>query len=230
MKNLVIKILEQITLFKQRHNLKMVKSYLNGKGIEIGPGENPFIKKNIVYVDKFPPKNNNNFVACDADNLFSFSDNEFDFLYSAHCLEHMPNAIKTIIEWTRVLKPGGVICAVLPHIDRTFDKGRSRTTLKHLINDYELNADFTDETHWSEFAEISIVQAKPAWLNENDAYDEEGNLNLKWMAETGKIHYHAWDQDTFIEVLKYLGLKILLVLDCCSWREDSFCVVAQKAS
>ena len=42
-----------------------------------------------------------------------------------------------MVEWNRVLRPGGVIFTIVPHKERTFDSNAPRTPLQHLIQDYE---------------------------------------------------------------------------------------------
>ena len=59
-----------------------------------------------------------------------------DFVVSSHVLEHFPNPIKALLEWDRLLRPGGVIFMIVPHKDRTFDRENARTPLQHLIDDY----------------------------------------------------------------------------------------------
>jgi ubiquinone/menaquinone biosynthesis C-methylase UbiE len=60
-----------------------------------------------------------------------------DFVVSSHVLEHFTDPVKALLEWNRVVKPGGVIFMIVPHKDRTFDKVRPRTTLEHLIRDHD---------------------------------------------------------------------------------------------
>lgn len=44
----------------------------------------------------------------------SFSDNSFDRVIAAHILEHLLNPHEVLMEWVRVLKPGGILSVVLP--------------------------------------------------------------------------------------------------------------------
>lgn len=44
----------------------------------------------------------------------TYADNSFDRLIAAHVLEHLPNPHEVLHEWTRVLKPGGIMTLVLP--------------------------------------------------------------------------------------------------------------------
>jgi len=65
------------------------------------------------------------------------ADGSQDFVVSSHVLEHFPNPIGALLEWDRVVRPGGVIYMIVPHRDRTFEADLPRTTLAHLIEDYE---------------------------------------------------------------------------------------------
>ena len=73
-------------------------------------------------------------------------------------LEHSPNPLKDLREWKRVLKKNGVIVILLPHGERTFDKGREITSYEHLLNDYLENAQHGDTFHKNEFF---VVFLKP---------------------------------------------------------------------
>lgn len=44
-----------------------------------------------------------------------FEDNQFDYVYSSHCLEDIANTEKTLVEWKRVVKPNGYLFLYLPH-------------------------------------------------------------------------------------------------------------------
>lgn len=63
-----------------------------------------------------------------------------DFVVSSHVLEHFANPVKALLEWYRVVRPGGVIFMIVPHKERTFDAKCPRTPLRHLIDDYENDA------------------------------------------------------------------------------------------
>lgn len=43
-----------------------------------------------------------------------FGDNSFDRLIATHVLEHMPDPHLVLAEWSRVLRPGGVMSIILP--------------------------------------------------------------------------------------------------------------------
>ena len=52
-----------------------------------------------------------------ADNL---PDNEVDYIYSSHCLEHVDNWINTLELWISKLKKGGVLFLYLPDFSQVY--------------------------------------------------------------------------------------------------------------
>lgn len=205
--------------------------YMKGNSVEIGPGEFPYVKNNVTYVDKYPEAysfdHTNKVVKADADNL-PFKNNQFQFLISAHCLEHCPDTIATLKEWKRVVKKDGLIILILPHGKRTFDKGRKLTTLNHHIKDHKINVDIYDKDPLLEWEKISLVSAMPNWLNNINAKKSDGTLNFKWMAENGLIHYHVWTQNEIADLGLYLDMKIEFCSDYFPTRPDSFIVILKK--
>jgi len=50
----------------------------------------------------------------DAQFLASIPADEYDFVYSSHALEHLHTVNTALVNWSRVLKPGGYLYLVLP--------------------------------------------------------------------------------------------------------------------
>jgi SAM-dependent methyltransferase len=210
------------------------KRYFNGKGIEIGPGNNPYLSNNNnVFVDRYiVDKKKENYFEADAGDL-PFEADTFNFLISAHCLEHCPNTIKILEEWKRVLKPNGNIILILPHAERTFDKGRSLTTVERHIEDARMN--ITEKDYINDNGSHRFILDESAVFFENhhhkwleDARSSEGKWDFDWLASTGNIHYHVWTQNEIGRLLNYLGLNILLIEERMPGRSDSFVVIAKN--
>lgn len=53
-------------------------------------------------------------VVSNIDSMPLIKDNSADVLISRHSLEHMQDIVKTLLEWKRILKPGGKMIIVLP--------------------------------------------------------------------------------------------------------------------
>ena len=99
-----------------RWEVEKLMPWFLGKGVDIGCGARS-IKKEIVRVDideKVKPD-----IVASGDEL-PFKDAEFDYIASIHSFEHFQDQKKTLAEWLRVIKPGGIIGIV--HPDITFTK------------------------------------------------------------------------------------------------------------
>ncbi|KAI1717505.1 acetyltransferase (GNAT) domain-containing protein [Ditylenchus destructor] len=128
---------------------RLAHQLLDGlKGVEIGASaQNPF-GLNTLNVDfttnetsfKISEKNFSGRVVKidllsygDCRCLLPFPDESQDFVVSSHVIEHFYDPIGTILEWLRVVRPGGYVFMIVPHKDRTFDWPNNRTTLNELL-------------------------------------------------------------------------------------------------
>ena len=59
-----------------------------------------------------------------------FADRSLDFVLTSHVLEHMPDTIRCLREWSRVVRDGGIVFAIVPHAERTFDAPRPRRVIR----------------------------------------------------------------------------------------------------
>ena len=53
----------------------------------------------------------------DANNL---PDNQVDYIFSSHCLEHVPDWAGTLLYWTEKIRSGGILFLYLPHYDQKY--------------------------------------------------------------------------------------------------------------
>ncbi len=54
----------------------------------------------------------------------------WDFIFSSHCLEHLPDPIGALLHWKERLRAGGVLCLYLPHPEmRYWNTTRNRQHL-----------------------------------------------------------------------------------------------------
>lgn len=148
-----------------------------------------------------------------------YADQTFSFVLSEHTLEHITNPIKSLKEWQRVLKPKGKVFLVLPHHERGQDCYRQRTTLQHLIEDYENNVPDDDRTHLEEY--IQNVYEKGLHPGHYAHMDPEG-----WL-KTGSVHHHVWAAEDIVELCTHLGMTVVHTEDKLYDRRDSFVVIAE---
>ena len=81
--------------------------YCNGKGLDIGCGEDLL----TLGCEGWDRKQG------DAQYLKGVKNSSFDFVYSSHLLEHFENPGLTLRRWYEVLKPKGYFILVVPHRD-----------------------------------------------------------------------------------------------------------------
>ncbi|MBU1808106.1 MAG: class I SAM-dependent methyltransferase [Candidatus Omnitrophica bacterium] len=189
--------------------------FCEGKGIEIGSGGCHNVKGSMLVdiVNNFSDKNSYKVdYQADAHHLPGLPSASLDYVCASHVLEHLTNPIKAILEWTRILKPGGVIWLRIPDKRKTFDRTRNNTRLSHLIEDYEHNVPADDPTHIEDCNKNSTPPR-----NESHPY----------------IHNHVWVFDDIIELFSYIKEKAgsIEILDCsentCKNAQD-FWIAARK--
>jgi len=83
------------------------EKYTQGRGLDIGYGGD-LISPNAAGYD---------FEHGDAQYLNELKDGQYDFVYSSHTLEHLPDPALALKNWYRVLKKGGYLILYIPHRD-----------------------------------------------------------------------------------------------------------------
>jgi SAM-dependent methyltransferase len=81
--------------------------YLTGNGIDIGCGDCPILPD----VERFDQPQG------DANRITDYIKKTYDFVFSAHCLEHLYDPKKAIHEWYQLVKPGGHLVVIVPDED-----------------------------------------------------------------------------------------------------------------
>ncbi len=106
---------------KRRQREGLFERYFQGKGLDIGYAGDPVVEGVQGW----------DFEHGDAHYLNGLEDSEFDFVYSSHLLEHLPELELALENWWRIIKPGGYLILYLPHRD-LYEK---RKTLPSRFND-----------------------------------------------------------------------------------------------
>ncbi|MCE9648093.1 MAG: class I SAM-dependent methyltransferase [Parvibaculum sp.] len=104
------------SVFYKVKDSRYATRYLVGQGIDIGAGRDSIGQ----YAEFFPLMK-----SCkpwdlpdgDAQLMETVADHTFDFIHSAHCLEHMRDAHQALENWLRILKPGGHLVCIVPDED-----------------------------------------------------------------------------------------------------------------
>jgi len=128
----------------------------------------------------------------------------YDCLIASHCLEHIANPIRALLEWKRVLRPNGLMLLILPNRDFTFDWRRDITTLEHMRKDYELGTPESDLTHLEEILSLHDRSRDPGAGTEGH-FRQRCLENLRFRA----MHHHVFSPQTTIEILRYADFGIV---------------------
>lgn len=94
--------------FHSQYCLPIAKKVLHGVGVDIGFSKYHWKFPGAIGIDSVLEAPYN-----DALNL-PFDDESLDYVFSSHCLEHIPKYIDALEEWKRVLKKDGVLFLYLP--------------------------------------------------------------------------------------------------------------------
>jgi len=81
--------------------------YFTGRGLDIGCGDDPLTPDCLAW-DRLHG---------DAQILPGLPPESFDWVYSSHCLEDLPDPRHALHRWWEVLRPGGHLCVVVPDED-----------------------------------------------------------------------------------------------------------------
>jgi GT2 family glycosyltransferase/SAM-dependent methyltransferase len=193
---------------------QLAAEYLRGGGVEIGALHQPMPVPpgvGVTYVDRMTVEDLREHypelaelaltpvdVVDDGERLVTFADESIDFLVANHFLEHCENPIGTIETHLRKLRPGGVLFYAVPDKRYTFDFRRPRTTLAHVIGDYENGPDASRPDHYLEWERMIYEPGTPApeesvALSKADRHEREGY----------SIHFHVWTQADLLELFMH---------------------------
>ena len=153
-----------------------------------------------------PKKEPGQTIIADGSNLVSVGPASYDFVLSCHNLEHFANPVKALMEWKRVLRPGGALILVLPFYKRTFDHRRSLTTVDHMLEDFARGTGEDDLTHLPEILakhDLSMDRAAgtPAQFRERS----QQNLANRC------LHHHTFDRENSRDLLERTGWTVRCV-------------------
>ena len=118
--------------------------YFVGNGLDIGGGPDPL----GLYIELFPrmkgvkvwDKNDG-----DAQTLEGVEDEQFNFVHSSHCLEHVDDPTIGLKNWFRALKPGGHLIITVPDED-LYEQGQFPSTWN---KDHKFTFTISKSKSWS---------------------------------------------------------------------------------
>lgn len=135
---------------------RSVAPYCEGRGVDPGAGRRT-LAADTVRVDLFPEYEPHHVGSALA---LPFPDGAFDYVFTCHLLEHLPDPRAALSEWLRVVRPGGHVASVIP--DTRHTRGANTDATPHYFE-------------WSpeEFAAQVLGWARPSahWFERREAID-----------------------------------------------------------
>jgi SAM-dependent methyltransferase len=145
----------------------------------------------------------------DAVDLHDISDELYDFVAASHVLEHIANPFKALLEWLRILKPGGALLVITPLKTATFDHKRDVALIEHLIDDYHNQTTEADLSHLDEIVRLHDFDRDPP-ARHGEFLRERSQKNF----ENRGLHQHVYDQELLYYIFKCLNLDVKIQITC----------------
>jgi SAM-dependent methyltransferase len=104
------------SIHRRLADAKFASRYFVGRGLDVGGKPDPL----ALYLELFPRATSIrtwDWEDGDAQFLGSEADATYDFVHSSHCLEHLADPREGLLNWFRVVKPGGHLIVVIPDED-----------------------------------------------------------------------------------------------------------------
>ncbi|MCV7351958.1 methyltransferase domain-containing protein [Mycobacterium parmense] len=155
----------------------------------------------------------------EATDLSQIADEQYDFLLSSNCLEHVANPLKALAEWKRVIKPGGGFILVLPRKESNFDHRRPITRFDHLLDDFNRGMGEDDLTHLDEILSLHDLKMDPP-AGDLEHFRQRSLKNF----ENRTLHHHVFDAPLIEQVLGHLGFDIV---DLTTTKSDYFALATK---
>ncbi|MFZ5784765.1 MAG: class I SAM-dependent methyltransferase [Pseudomonadota bacterium] len=200
-----------------RVRYERTKHWIEGKGLEIGPGVNPqqvpsgaeteyFDKRTTEQLEALMGKGVPVLVRPMKDIPDRFPKGA-DYLIAHQVLEHTANPIQVLMQWHRYLRNGGRMIISVP--DSRFapgDKNRAETPIEHILMDYLWNRQDTDFESREHIFSFCHGWHKDGLIDYYKTFSA-GDLTDHLLSESKRLeehdlHWHASPPETWRKVIE----------------------------
>jgi SAM-dependent methyltransferase len=140
----------------------------------------------------------------DAVNISLIQNENYDFCFSSHSLEHIANPLKAINEWLRIIKKDGYIIVIVPEKSVCFDHKRNYSNFSTLLSQYEKNVGEDDLSTLSEILmNHDLNMDPPAGDIKSFTKRSLDNFNNRC------LHHYVYNDDLLMEICNYFKCKFI---------------------
>lgn len=133
----------------------------------------------------------------DAVDISLVKNEQYDFVFSSHQLEHVANPLKAVQEWLRILKIGGHIIIIVPEKSACFDHKREYSKFSTLLTQYERNVGEDDLSTLPEILRNHDLKLDPpAGTFEQFTKRSLDNFNNRC------LHHYVYNDELLMEICK----------------------------
>lgn len=138
--------------FAARWAFPFAKELCQGEGLDIGYGKPEWKLPGALGVDNkkicFSDGEETTMEGVHAGHLPSFN---YDYIFSSHCLEHLPDWVGILNYWIQELAGGGLLFLYLPHPDQEYWRPWNNRKHINILHPQYLSAYFADhnDIHYS---------------------------------------------------------------------------------
>ena len=193
---------------------------LNKNGVEIGgPSDNGLLiyhfadlMDNVIFSNNTTWINHNSneynyynnkvgkVIISDTVDIAVIKNEEYDFVFASHVLEHIANPLKAVAEWLRIIKKDGYIIIIVPEKSICFDHKREYSKFETLLSQYIKNVGEDDLSTLKEIlTNHDLDQDKPAGTFEEFTKRSLDNYNNRC------LHHYVYNYDLLLEICNYFN-------------------------
>ena len=175
--------------------------------------DNVIFSKNTVWCNNETNENNEykyyenkvgKVIINDAVDIPVIKDEQYDFVFSSHLLEHIANPLKAIKEWLRIIKKDGYLIIIVPEKSICFDHKRNYSKFSTLLEQYEKNVGEDDLSSLKEILmNHDLSQDIPAGTFEQFTKRCLDNFNNRCM------HHYVYDDNLLLEICNYFNCNYI---------------------
>ena len=140
----------------------------------------------------------------DATQIVDIHNEQYDFVFASHTLEHIANPIKALNEWLRVVKNGGYLILVVPEKSQCFDHNRKISSFETIVTQYKRGVNEDDLSTLPEILRFHDLSMDPpaGTFEQFTKRCLDNHLNRC-------MHHYVYDVKLLTQICTYLKCKFI---------------------